>query len=489
MPIPSVRETVRDGGLGITQLATMLPIVLGVSSAGTTNVLEIYSSVQSLHDGRGEGNAVETAANILAMGGGPIGFLGLDSTIAGTNGSVSGGAGLAISGEANFDARIRVEIMLGGALGVAKFRYCLDGYAGDTASERTYSETLTVPGGGTYAFPGLGITGTFSGTLVLNTVYTADVVAGAANATDLNAGMAVVKATSTDFRSVVVVTGKGNGDATAHALLAAALQTHLAEMQTTGRHRRGMIATAHGDSAAAVATAFASTTATRLLLTYGMVRRASTKPLPGFAFPVTNSLDCFAARAAASLAGTDLKRVRSGPLQEVVKTFHDEYGTPSALNDMKISTLRSWQGKNGTYITEGKLKSPNGSDFELWAHGILMDIACDTAHEAMIDEIGRGVRLQSREINGVPFVGTIDDRDAAKIEQSAYSALATQLLNVTDAEGMPGFVTALRFEIDRTTNIAATGVMKYRVGIQPKGYISFIEGELGFVVEILTAAA
>lgn len=487
MPIPYVREVVRDFGLGITPLATMMPVVVGPSSAGAVGVLEIYNDAQALRDGRGESNAVECAANILRVAG-PIGFVGTDSTITGVNGSVSGGAGLALSGEANFDARIRVEIRKGGALGAAVFRYCIDGYAGDTASERTYSEELTVPGGGTYAIPGLGITLTFSGTLVLNTVYTADVQGAASNATDFAGGMTVLKATPTPWRFCVWVTGKANGDAAAHALLETALQTHLADMQAMGNHRRGMIASGHGDAASAVVTAQGSVTAIRVLVAHGQVRRATTKPLPGYAFPVTNSVDCFAARAASSLPGTDLKRVRSGPIDEVVKTFHDEYAAASGLDDVKVSTLRSWVGNPGTWFTNARLKSPFGSDYEFWPHGILMDIACDTVHQALVQEIGRGVRFVNRQVGTVQYVGTIDDRDASVIEQNVTRALNSQLMAPTDAEGMTGYVTDFRFVISRTQNIVSTGVLKYRVGIQPKGYISFIEGELGFVVELPTAA-
>lgn len=482
--IPYVKETVRDYGLGLVEQASMMPLVIGVSSLGALNVFEIYSSSSALRDARGEGSAVETGANILDLAGGPIAFIGADSSIAGTNGSVSGGSGLSVSGEAAFDAHVRVEVVLGGALGTARFRYCLDGYTGDTAPERTYSEVLTVPSGGVFVVPGLGLTLTFSGTLVLNTVYQVDVKGPGANATDLAAAFAVAKAASAQWRFEVVVTTKANGDAAAHALLATALNNHLLDLATVSKYRRGMIAATHEDTPSATVTAFTGLVAIRTLIAYGQVRRATSKPLPGYAFPVTNSVDCFAARAAASLPSTDLKRVRSGPLQEVVKTFHDEYKTGSQLDDVKVSTLRSWEGRDGVWITQGRLKSPSGSDFKNWPLGIVMDIACETAHRMLVDEIGRGVRFDNRVVNNVTYPGTIDDRDAAPIEAAVGAALAAQLLTPSNAEGLQGHVTDIRFSISRTQNVLQTGVLIYKVGILPLGYVDYIEGELGFVVQL-----
>lgn len=483
-PIPYVRETARDYGLNATTQASMMPVVAAPTSSGAANVLEIYNDPQSLRDARGFGAGVEFAAHMLAVAGGPIGFVGLDSTITGTNGSVSGGSGLALSGEAYVDAHLRVEITKGGALGVAQFRYSFDGYTGDTAAERTYSEVLTVPGGGTYAIPGLGITLTFSGTLVLNTPYQADVQQGASNATDLAAAMNVLKATNTPWRFVVPVTSKANGDAAAHALLVTALQTHLDGMIALGKHRRGMIAAAHGESAAAVATAYAAITAIRVLIAFGEVRRATQIPVPGFAFPVTGALDCIAARAASSLLSTDLKRVASGDLENVVKTFDDEFATPTGLDDIKISTLRTWDTDPGVYITQAWLKSPAGSDYDYWPKGLIMDVACETAHRALVRKIGVGVRTATRSINGVPFPGTIDDRDAVTIEQDVQRALDAQLKGPNNAEGFAGHVQDVVFEILRTHNVQQTKVVKYRVSIVPFTYIDGVDGELGYVGEV-----
>jgi hypothetical protein len=582
-PIPSVTEDIRDFGLGLTEPAVMTPVVYGVSSLGAHNVLEFYASQESLKDARGEGPAVEAAANILAKGGGPVGFLGADSTIAasndayaiatwgtpGSNGSITrsggttgpaislaagapkvagqfkaeiqtggtlgtatfrwsldngatwiasgvvtaasvalgttgvtvnfpagsyvsaeayawtatgGGGYLSVSGTATLDAHLRIEILTGGARGTATFRYSCDAYSGDTLAERTYSETLTVPTGGTFAVPSLGVSIVFAASpnFVAGDFYEIDVRCAAWNATDLAAGFTGLAAATDPWRFFVAVTSKNTGDASAHATLAAALHSQLTTFASSSKYRRGMIPAGQDDAPSAVATAFASTVSARLLIPYGLVRRVTTKPFPGFGAPVTHSIDCFAARAAKSLPSTDLKRVKSGPLDEIVKIFRDEYLSPTGLDDLKISTLRTHDTVEGFYVTQGRLKSQSGSDFKLWPLGLCMDIACETVHAGMTLAIGQGIRWNAD--------GTIDERDAIAIEEEIAPKLITQLVSPKNAEGFDGHVQEVRYTISRTYVGRPTGTIVGVVGIRPLGYVDFVKNILGFVTQLPAAA-
>lgn len=595
--IPSSTETVRDFGLGITQPASMTPLVIGVCSGSiTANEMHLYSSPTTLRDEAGEGPAVEAAAEILSQGGGPIGFMKMTASIAATRGEVlptfgvdgvlsavtnagggptvtvagtdptghynfrieittggvlgtsqfrwsidggstwvasaiptptggtyllsatgvttgvtatfaagtyilsatyswtstAGGGVIAVSGTPTLDALVRLEIMTSGANGVARFRYSLDGYSGDTASERTYSETLFVPTGGTFVIPGLGLTLAFDDTptaFVAGDSYLCTVKCAAANATNLGTAFTAIAASPTRWRFVHFVTSKGNGDAVAHALLGVALQAQLTTLANTSKYRRGMIAATHEDTAAATVAAWDDVIASRILVAHGQVRRASVKPFSGHAFPVTNASDVIAARAAKSLPSTDLKRVRSGPLEEVIKIFHDEYRAPSNCDDIKVSTLRTYENFNGFYITQARLKSPDGSDFTHWPLGVVMDIACETVNAGLTREIGRGVRTETVTIDNVEYPGVIDDRDATIIEEAISADLAAQLLTPVNAEGFAGYVQDLRYRISRTHNFLATGVVIGEVGIQPLRAIDYATTTLGFVVELPAAAA
>ncbi len=486
-PIPSITEIVRDYGMGLTSPASLLPVIFGVASAGAQSELTLFNSVSALRDAHGEGPGVEAAANVLAHGGGPVGFIRSDASVAASNGSVSQsgtGPAVTISGAAAIDAHLVAKIVAGGALGTATFKYSCDAYSGDTESERTYSEVLTVPAGGTFAIPGLGITLTFpAGTYVADETYTADVECAASNATDLAAAFAALGVSGApNWRYFVLVTSKGNGDSAAHATLTASLQSQLTSLASGSKYKRAMMpADAGEDTPAQAVTAFASTTAIRCLVAYGMVRRATTKPFPGFAFPTTHAVDVFAARASQCLPSTDLKWIPKGALEEVAKLFHDEYASPSSLDNNKISTLRTWDSVEGFYVTQGRLKSPSGSDFELWPHGILMDIACETVHAAMAQFIGEGVRT----IEG----GKIDPRDAARINAEVEAQLRAQLVEVTNEYGTRGHVTDIQFAVDEEHNILADGLLIGEVGILPFRYVDFIQTTLGFVAELPTAAA
>lgn len=485
MTIPSATEDVRDFGLGLTSPAVMTPVVLGATGGTTKNVLTFYSSLQQLRDDQVEGPAVGTVANILAKGGGPVGLVPLTTSVAGSNGTVTASGGgaasdITLSGTSALDAHVRVEILKAGTRGTATFRYVCDGYTGDTASERTYSETLTTPTGGAFAVPGLGITITFANAINFQVgwAYEFDVQCAAPNATDLATGFAALAASSTAWRFVTFVTSKANGDATAHAVLVAALQSQLAALAAGSRYRRGMMPADQADSSSAVLTAYASTTANRCLIAFGRVRRTTTKPFPGFAFPVTHGVDVFAARAASSLPSTDLKRVKSGALDEVIKLFADENATPTGLDDLKISTLRTYPNNDpeGFFMTQARLKSASGSDFKLWPHGIVMDIACETVHSEMILVIGRGLRYNSD--------GTIDNLDAVDIEEDVAAKLVTKLMSPQNAEGFAGYVQKVQYKIDRTWNVGNSGVLIGTVGVKPFSYIDFARTSLGFVTDI-----
>lgn len=419
----------------------------------------------------------------------PAGTYVLNETYSWT--ATPGGGQIAVSGSATLDSHVLIEIMTSGALGVGRFRYSLDGYSGDTAEERTYSETITIPSGGTFAVPGLGITLTFDDSptaFVAGDSYACDVECAAANATNLASGVTAVLASSTKWRFCYFVTSKGNGNATAHALLAAALQSHLDTLAGVSKYRRGMIAATHEDTAAASVAAFLNTTAIRLLIAHGQVRRASKKPFSGHAFPVTNAADVICGRAAASLPSTDLKRVRSGSCAEVVKLFHDERQSSSQCDDVKISTMRTYENFAGYYITQARLKSPEGSDFTHWPRGIVMDIACETVNRMLTQEIGKGVRYITNVINDVEYPGVIDPRDRIVIEDSVNDALAAALSTPLNAEGTEGHVTQVRFSISETHNLLSTGVLMGEVGIEGLAYIDNASTTVGFVVALPEAA-
>ena len=249
--IPSSTETVQDPGLGIAGAVSTVPVVVGYSSTGTANEYTQYSSINTLVDERGQGPAVEAAAYILATAGGPVGFVTSSTSVAASIGTVTQtGADtlLAAAGTPTNDYNVKVEIVEGGALGTATFKYTLDNFANSEAAERTYSGVLTVPSGGDYLLPNTGVTITFAGTQTAGNVHSFDTECASFNTTDLNTAIDAVDATPKGWAFVMPVVSQGNGDPTTAAGLAAALQAKLNTMATNSKYRAGMIAACRDDA-------------------------------------------------------------------------------------------------------------------------------------------------------------------------------------------------------------------------------------------------
>lgn len=481
--IPSVSQTIQDPGLGVVGAVSLTPVVVGYSSTGTANSYKQYTSINSLVSERGEGPAVEAAALLLNVTGGPVGFVTLSTSVASTIGTVTQtGADtlIVVSGTPTNDFDVKVEILTGGALGTATFRYSLDNYTGAEEAERTYSGAITVPAGGAYVMANTGLTLTFAGTQTAGNVQSFVAECPAFNTTDLNTGLDAVDATPLDWRFVVAITSLGNGDPTTGAGLAAALQAKLAGFATAGKYRAGMIAACRDD--ADPLADFAAVVADRCLIDYGTARYVSAKPFVGFGFPQMVGTIAYAMRAAGSVISCDLKRVpgngvtNGGPIPNVVKLFKDERTNASGVDDIKLSTLRTYAGKPGFFITQGRIKSADGSDFTIWPLRIIMDVACETTHDAQTLFIGRGVRTNSD--------GTIDERDALRLEAEVQSKLDSVLTSPRSAEGTAGHVSAVRYSIDRTNNINTTSTVISETAIRPLGYIDYITETLGFTVNV-----
>lgn len=485
--IPSSTETVVDPGLGIVGAVSTTPAVIGTTSLGTANVVVSCSTQKKLTETFGQGPAVEAASHILATGGGPVLVVRSSTATAATNGTVTqSGAGPlpTLGGTSALDCKLRVEIVTGGTLGTAEFRYSLDTYTGDTESERSYSGTILCPAA-PYSVPGAGFTITFiAGTYVLGETYTATVNCAAATSANVTTALAALDATPLAWRFVYVVTSNLTGNTTAHEGIAAVTQASLAAMAAESKYRAGMIASNMDDTSPLATWVNAYD---RLLVAHGRVRSVSPKPFLAHSFPTVPGATVFAARAAGSLISTDLKRVPGnglndgGPLPNLRKIFIDERADSTGVDDVKISSLRTYLGRNGYYITQGRIKSTEGSDFTVWPRRIVMDVACEVAHSVQVTFIGRGIRTNDN--------GTIDERDALRLEAEVQSALESTLLSPRNAEGTSGHCSEVLYTIDRTNNVLTTSTIQATVAIRPLAYADYITTNISFVASIGAAVA
>jgi len=476
MPIPGETITVLDPGLGLVEPAVSTPLVYGVSSTGTADVLVSVSTLSAARTEWGQGPLVEEVCRCLSEGGGPVLGMRSTGTTAGAAGAVTPGGGnvgtgtVTVAGAA-FDAyEVMLEVTTTGDAGVGAFIFSLD-------DGRTYSEELTIPVGLAYAIPSTNLTLTFVpgvGPVEWSDgdVHQFDCTAPMYTTADLATSITALTADSTEWQ-FMILTGLNASGADA-ATMFGAVETHMATFAAAFRYVRCMM-DAGNEATGPINVALDAVSDNRILVSYRRADVASAKAFAGFGTPQIPLVGVVGARAHKALISTDLARVASGSLTGVAAIEHDERLT-EVMDSHRITTARTWLGRAGFYLTNGRLKSDAGSDFRYWQHGVIMDLACRTTYIQQQTFIGMGIRTNAD--------GTIDERDAVRLETRVREALKEQLLRPTNAEGTSGHVSDLNYTIDRTNNIATTETLLSDVAIRPLGYAKFITTTLGYSLAV-----
>jgi hypothetical protein len=198
----------------------------------------------------------------------------------------------------------------------------------------------------------------------------------------------------------------------------------------------------------------------------------------------------FAARQAAISpqrhAGRRRPDAEGGPLSQIVVDptndpndgfiYHDERVNPGLDpfvpgGASRFTTARTVIGLPGVFITNPISLAPNGSDYVLAPRGRVMDLACFIVHQVGQNEINDDVRVNDGSRNTV--AGTIDERDAKRIEASFAQALSDQMVS-------PGYMVSATVTVDRTVNISLTSKVKVTIRITGKGYILELDLDIGF---------
>jgi hypothetical protein len=359
---------------------------------------------------------------------------------------------------------VEVEIVAGGALGTATFRYSLDALNPDGP---TWSETFTTPTSGLYTLGDSGVTLTLAaGTYVADTTYSLACTAPAFTTTTMGTAFAALTADPREWGCVHVV---GQASSAANSkLFAAALDVLLEAAGNNFRFTMGLIE-AFDDTDGNLISAFSSFSSKRVGVAAGFARITSV--ISG-RFPKRSAAMPIAARFSKVGIGTDLARVADGSLPGVVYLHRDEQVTP-ALDAARFSTLRTIIGRQGPYITNARLMAPSGSDFLFVQFRRVMDRGCQVGRNALLEFLNDGVRVNAN--------GTIYELDARGIEAYVESALNAALTQ-------PGHVTSVGCVIDRTNNVQSTQQINAQVRIRPLGYAKDITLDIGFTSPALVLA-
>jgi hypothetical protein len=477
MAIPNVNVTILDGALGLSPGSSdRIQVKIGCSSAGVANVLTAVSSISDLQTQFGYGPLVEAAARVLAIAGGPVYVMKVTSDVAAAMTAVTatqtGTATLTLTGSLPYDFyELEVDCVAGGATlaaGTATFKYSLD-------AGRTFSPVLAVPVSGIYPIPNSGVTLTWtysSGTgFVVGDKW---VATGTAPGYTTSALATTMTALLADPRTWFMAHAVGRPvDLAAARSLFAALATHMATAAAAYRYAFALMETPDGqtDSALlALTTGFGDLADSRVAVGGGYLDEIS--PISGRAYKRNVAYEA-ASWASAVSPSSDLGEVARGPLSGVTLLVRDEQATPS-LDAGRFTTARTIIGRQGFYLTRGRIMASAGSDYSLIQNRRVIDIAASTARDGALQFLNSKVATKPN--------GTIAERAARAIEGYIKSKLDDALTNKGDA-------VACAVSIDRTVNIVSTGILKVRVRVQPYGYASDIEIELGFTSPSIAAAA
>jgi hypothetical protein len=222
-----------------------------------------------------------------------------------------------------------------------------------------------------------------------------------------------------------------------------------------------------------------------LVTTFGHVGSGSTQhqsAVPGRAnFYRRPALIAYAAKLGKVSEEIDIAQPVSpgGPLPRVMIAdqngnllHHDETIQPG-LDDLRLGSLCSQPGRAGVYITNPRIRSAEGSDFEFVQHRRVMNLFEATLYAYF------SLRL-SKDVFVNPKTGFILESEAIEMERGALSALR----GVLKAKAS-GFSVS----IARDDPLLSTKTMNVDGGCVPKGYLKFISISTGFTNPALLVKA
>jgi hypothetical protein len=468
-----------DPGLGGVSLASNVPLVAGICSGGTADELKSYSSLNTLQSENGYGPGVEDAAAIMQKSGGPVRFCKIAQSAPGSLTATlsKSGSGPDITNNSStpyYWYELMLVMTKSGPLGTSRFKYSLD-------DGRTFSPEIVTPAGGSYTIQNSGLNLTLAaGSYVSGEVYTETATAPVYTTSELAAAVAGID-TSPFYWDFMVLSG-AHAAVSAASTLAGAMAGHLATWHSKYKFVSAMMDVGSSDSATNVASGYTQTNRW-LMPCYGYADTVSAVPIVGCSTPRHLMLTHAAVRSTSELISTHLGRFKSGSLEGIpgpTRDFpaplsHDENDN-DLLDQLGIATIRSFYSLPGYYLTAGRVKPPFGSDFDEWNRVRVFNTARRITYQTQAGFINRMFRTNSD--------GTINKRDAGPAQQLVQRALEDVLLNQYNAEGVKGHVSAIRYSIDLTHNIASTKQLLTEVAIRPLSPAEQIDTKMGFALNV-----
>lgn len=475
MAAPSLSLNVLDGGLGSAATDTdSLALVTGNSSAGTAGVLAFYSSPQSLIADYGYGPGVSLAVRVMQVSGKGVIFAKANDDAVGVAGSVThNGTGTSVvttSGNP-FDAfDFLITVVAGGTIGTDVCRVSVSLDNGVTSLG-----TFQLPGS-SLAIAKTGITLAFgAGTLVAGDTYDFACVAPLSSSTSsstagsiVNVIQAIPAYSSTHAGTYPTMIFDANvRDQNACALLEVELDALAA-----GNQFARLFTSAEASSnyptisnwAAQISQDFAGNDTIRVSVGAG---EASTYDSTVGAYLTRSTVWAVGPLLTSIKVHIDPAWVSLGSLPGVRAVTYDQR-IDVDLDSARFSTLKSFVGLSGFYITNCRLMAPASSDYQFVQYGRVMDKVCRNTYGYFLQALSQSVRLN-------PSTGRILEAEAQALESGNNARLKANVI-------ADGNCSSAATTVSRTDNLATPGATFHaQVAVVPLGYLKQINVDLFFV--------
>lgn len=465
MTIPNSTVAIQDGGLGLSpEIATNVIAFLGCCSGGVAGVVNSYGggNPQAIVDDNGYGPMVEAAAYANSRGV-PVITCKVAQNAAGAAGAVtqvgSGTDVLVVSTSVPLDSyQVVVAVTQAWADpndGTGAFRVSLD-------NGRSFGPENALPVSGSFSPANTGLVLNFgtTGTGVVGDTYSFTCTSPVFTTTELNTALTALLADSSDWFALDVIGIPA--DTSAMAGFFAAIDAKLTAAEASFRFAGGMMSAYDGSDAALKASAL-TLSSKRLGVGAGFGVLISALSGVQYRRPVGHWVSM--AKLGTVDPQIDAAQFDLGAEPGVVSLDRDEEATPG-LDAARYSTLRTFKGNPGFYVTNARLMSPPTSDFRYWQHRRVMDIAAKVVRVAGLAELNKPILVNAK-------TGLIDESFARVLDRRLTAKLRAE----TSQKGRCSDAVA---QVDRTTNIISTETLNVNYSIVPLAYGKHIASTIGF---------
>lgn len=462
--LPDAYLSITDFGLGILPGGSAgITAKVGVSSKGKVNQIALLSDSDQIESTFGTGVLVDNLGDSFSGGSKQLYAVRAAGDIAGMVSAVTKTAAgendtgtVTVTGSPLDKYDVKIAIVSGGEKNVATFKYSLDGGT-------NFSGEITVPAAGTFALPDTGLTLAFNGTYVAETTFAFTATAPQASMASIIAAVNVLLDSALAFESIHVCGESDQALWTAMDVLMKQAETdyryiycccdapYMNANETVDEWVQRIIAMRANFASTRVQVHAAFGTVTDMLTGKQVIRN-----LGG----IIRGYVCSLKRKQSPGA------VELGSLSGVVNI------QPEGLNDAHIlaldnagfTTVRKFIGLNGIYVTNGRMMSENGSDYEQEENRRVMDRSCELVRSQALKKV---------------------KSEATEEGQKTLEAFLTHALADQIGEGE---ITSGTVVIPEGQDVYATSRLRVKIRIVPIPIMRFIEIDIGLTNPFLNAA-